>query len=80
MSNSAITIGDIFIINKPNFKHDFFGGKNPKGVKCWPIRHGQGCYGDCSDCHFRWDEQLDKLAKLPLEVLQTRAGVTITIA
>lgn len=47
-------------------KDFYFGLKN--GIKCFPLRYEQGCYGDCFDCHSKWKEQPERLNKLPLNL------------
>jgi len=62
------TLGDLFSINKPGRKR-FYTGETDAGIKCWPLTHGQGCYGDCMDCFRIWEDRLDGILKLPLNML-----------
>lgn len=66
-------IADKYIIDIPDAETEFyFGEKN--GVKCWPLRYNQGCYGDCSDCRIRWLERLKLLGNLPLDLLKEKSS------
>lgn len=73
MSEAIMVIGDTFKIVTPD-KDQFYAGEKD-GQECWPIRHSQGCHGDCMDCRGMWEERLDKLALLPMEVLQHKGSV-----
>ena len=64
-------IRDTYIINIPDTKTDFYAGEK-NGEKCWPIRYGQGCYGDCSDCRSRWLEQFERMKNLPSDLLKVK--------
>lgn len=83
MGKRVVTIGDVFKVRMPGKDQFYVGDKD--GAKCWPLRFGQGCYGarhssDCEDCRSSWEERQERLALLPLDMLQTRAGVVITIS
>jgi hypothetical protein len=66
--SKVVTIGDVFEVRRPG-KDQFYAG-DKDGAKCWPVRHGQGCYGDCMDCRSNWEERLERLELLPFDMLR----------
>ena len=46
---------------------DFYAPKGNK--KCFPIKYGLGCYGDCSDCRSRTFEYLNRIKKIPFVIV-----------
>lgn len=68
MSEPDITIGDVFEVRDPAGNQFYVGDKG--GAKCWPIRYGQGCYGDCLDCRSLWEERLKNFRLLPFDMLR----------
>ena len=33
--------------------------------QCFPLKYGQGCYGDCGDCCSMWVTRIERLKKFP---------------